>query len=110
MGYLEYKTLPEIKCKYYRYVHDCCIITNNIKDSFAFFDKLNNIHNATTFTKENELNNQLAFLDVLIIRKDGRFLTSVYRNSSFTGQYLNFQSSCSEKKQNRFNKTFISQS
>ena len=75
VGYLEYKIIPEIQCKYYRYVDDCCIITNNIEDSFALFDKLNNIHNAITFTKENKLNNQLAFLDVLITRKNSNFLT-----------------------------------
>ena len=51
-----------------------------------------------TCTKKNELHNQLSFLDVLITRKDGRFLTSVYRKSNFTGQYLNFQSSCSKRR------------
>ena len=90
VGYLEYKIISEIQCKYYRYEDDHYIITNNIEDSVALFDKLNNIHNAITFTKVNELNNQLLFLDILITRKDGRFLTSVYRKSSFTGQYLNF--------------------
>ena len=90
VGYLEYKIISEIQCKYYRYVDDCCIITNNIEDSFALFDKLINIHNEITFTKENELNNQLPFLDVLTTRKDGTCLTSVYRKSSLTGQYLNF--------------------
>ena len=85
MGYLKYKIIPEIQSKYYRYVDDCCIITNSIEDSFALFDKFNFIHNAITFTKENELNNQVAFLDVFITRKYGRFLTPVYRKSSFTG-------------------------
>ena len=33
---------------------------------------------------------------MLITRKYGRCLTSVYRKSSFTGQYLNFQFSCSK--------------
>ena len=35
---------------------------------------------------------------MLITRKDGIFLTSVYRKSSFTGQYLNFHSSCSNRR------------
>ena len=90
VGYLEVKIIPEVQCRYYIYVDDCCIITVNIEDSVVLFDKLNNIHNAIAFTKENELHNQLSFLDVLITRKDVRLLTSVYRKSSFTGQYLNF--------------------
>ena len=65
--------------------------------SCALFDEWKKNHTSITFTKEKKLNNQLAFLDVLITRKIGRFLTSVYRNSSFTGKYLNFQSSCSKK-------------
>ena len=30
VDYLKYKIIPEIQCKYYRYVDDYCIITNNI--------------------------------------------------------------------------------
>ena len=97
MGYLEYNIILEIQCKYYRYVEDCCIISNNIEDSCALFYKLHKI-DRITFTKQNELNNKVAFLDVLITRNDGRFLTSVYKKSSFIVQNLNFQSSCSKRR------------
>ena len=38
------------------------------------------------------------FLDILTIRENDRFLTTVYRKASFTGQYLHFQSFCSKKR------------
>ena len=63
-----------------------------------FFNVLNNAHKAIYFTIEKEKNDELAFLDVLIKRKENRFLTTVYRKKTFTGCYLNFQSSCSLKR------------
>ena len=97
MGYLEHKILQDfnLNCKYVRctrYVYDCCIIRNSEKVSSLLFAKLNSLHNAIKFTKEIEINNQLSFLDVLIKRKDDKFITSVFRKPTFTGQYLNFLS------------------
>ena len=59
---------------------------------------MNSLHNAVKLTKEIEVNNQLSFLDVLIKRKDDKFITSVFRKPTFTGQYLNFQSCCSKRR------------
>ena len=39
VGYLEYKIIHQIQCKYCRYVDDCFIIKNNIENSCALFVK-----------------------------------------------------------------------
>ena len=44
-----------------------------------------------TFTYEIEENNCLAFLDVLVTRED-KFSTSLYRKPTFSGLYSNFES------------------
>ena len=99
MGYLEYKVLPEFdsNCKYMRYVDDCFVISDSVKVSNLLFERLNSLHSAIKFTKENEENDQISFLDVLIKRKDNKFITSIFRKP-FTGQYLNFQSYCSKRR------------
>ena len=61
VGYLEYKIIPEFKCKYIKYVDDCFIIKNNVKDSSLLFEKLNQVHKAIKFTKETEVNDQFYF-------------------------------------------------
>ena len=99
MGYFEYKVLPELgsSCKYVRYVDDCFVISDSIKVSDLLFERLNSLHSAIKFTKENEENDQILFLDVLIKRNDNKFITSTFRKP-FTGQYLNFQSFCSKRR------------
>ena len=108
MSYLEYKVLPKFdsKCKYMRYVDDCFVISDSIKVSDLFFERLNSLHNAITFIKENEENGQISFLDVLIKRNDNKFITSIFRKP-FTGQYLNFQSYCSKRKKIGMTKTLF---
>ena len=88
-------------------VDDCFIISNSEKVSSLLFDKLNSIHNSIKFTKEIEINNQLSFLDVLIKRKDDKFITSVFRKPTFTGQYLNFLSYCSKRRKIGSTKTLF---
>ena len=69
----------------------CFIITKSEKFNLKLSEKLNNVHEVISFTKETGVNNQLQFLHVLI--KKRRDKTIVYRKLTFTGQYLNFQSS-----------------
>ena len=61
MGYLEYKVLPEFdsNCKYMRYVDDCFVISDSVKVSNLLFERLNSLHSAFNFTKENEENDQI---------------------------------------------------
>ncbi len=59
-------------------------------------DVLQTINNTTKnikFTKEEEHDNQLAFLDVLITKTDnGNLNTEVYRKKTHTDQILNYNS------------------
>ena len=100
MGHLEYKVIPNLsnQISYLRYMDDCLVISNSREDNYALFKNLNGLHEAISFTKEEENNNILPFLDILIIRESNRFLTTVHRKATFTGQYLHFQSFCSKKR------------
>ena len=66
------------------------------EENKLLFQKLNEAHKAIKFTNECEANNQLSFLDVLVVKQEGIFKTKVYRKPVFTNNYLNFQSYCSK--------------
>ena len=58
-----------------------------------FLDHLKDIELSIRFTKEEESDEQLAFLDMLLHREDdGTISTSVYRKATHTNQYLSFRS------------------
>ena len=75
---------------YIRYVDDCLVISKTLNDNEAIFEKLNSLHEKICFTREVEENNQLPFLDIMIIKDKTKFLTKNYRKTTFTGQYLNY--------------------
>ena len=64
-----------------------------------FFHHINNLHQNIKFTMEEESNGELAFLDTLLKRNNGKI--SVYRKPTHTDQYLNYsphhQTSCKER-------------
>ena len=45
-----------------------------------------------SFTMQNEKDNGMSFLDVNIIREQGKFTTSVYHKPTFRGIYTHFES------------------
>ena len=45
-----------------------------------------------SLTIETEQNNKTSFLDVNVIRKQGKFITSVYRKPTFSYIYTHFDS------------------
>ena len=100
MGYLETKLVNELSSQalYIRYMDDCLVISQSEEVNEALFCKLNALHEKISFTKEVEINNQIPFLDILITKSKAKFLTSLYRKPSFTGQYLHFQSFCTKKR------------
>ena len=74
---------------YRRYVDDTLLIFNDRDEMLNFFDFMNKQHPSIEFTKEEETNNSLSFLDVMITRQTtGQVVTSVYRKPTFSGLYL----------------------
>ena len=45
-----------------------------------------------SFSVKTEKENKLSFLDVEVIREQGKFTTTVYRKPTFSGIYSNFES------------------
>ena len=65
--------------------------------SDSFHSHLNIINNNIQFTVEKESDGQLPFLDILLTREEGGSITytcstSVYRKTTHTDHYLNFES------------------
>ena len=75
-------------CILLRYVDDTFAIFENEAECNEFFNILNYLNPALKFTSEKEKSESLAFLDVKIQKSDSKFITSVYRKPSFTGQYI----------------------
>ena len=100
MGHLEdqYFDRNEKPLIYHRYVDDCFLMFRDKDECDKMFKAINAIHPSIEFTMETEVNNTLPFLDVLVERTKDKFITSVYRKSTFTGQYVNFQSFCNRKR------------
>ncbi|XP_066265892.1 uncharacterized protein [Branchiostoma lanceolatum] len=85
-------TFPSPPKVWVRYVDDAGAV---MKSSLIepFHRHLNSIHPNIKFTKELEENGSLPMLDVLMSRKeDGRLKFSVFRKSTHTDQYLQFDS------------------
>ncbi|BHF81387.1 hypothetical protein SprV_0702451700 [Sparganum proliferum] len=75
-----------------RYVDDTFVVINR-DQLLTFKERLNAVFPDIQFTMEEEENNQLAFLDVLLCRKDcGGLKTKVFRKATNTMQVLNFNS------------------
>ncbi|BHF73480.1 hypothetical protein SprV_0401656100 [Sparganum proliferum] len=73
-----------------RYVDDTFVVIER-DQVLTFKEHLNAIFPDIQFTMEEEENNQLAFLDVLVCRKDcGGLKTKVFRKATNTTQILNF--------------------
>ena len=45
-----------------------------------------------SFSMESKKENKLSFLDIEVIREQGKFITTIYRKPFFGGVYSNFES------------------
>ena len=63
---------------YQRYVNDIFILFKSNDHVKYFQDFLNSCHINMSFSMETEKENKLSFLDVEVIRKQGKFTTTVY--------------------------------
>ena len=77
-------------------MEDCFVIVENEQELDNFCKLSNEKHDSIKFTIEKE-NNELLYLDVLMKTYNTKFVTIVFSNETFTGNYLNFQSHCGLK-------------
>ena len=94
LGFHEEKLFAVVQPPLYyrRYVDDTFVLFASNKESALFHERLNSMHNSLKFTSEGETQNKLAFLDVLVERSQNRWITTVHRKSTFTGQYMHWSS------------------
>ena len=92
--YMEYfEEMTSLKpSMWLRYVDNTFILWPHQEDFQTLLDPMNLIRPSIQFTMEKEQANKLPFLDVLITYTEQEFRSPVYRKTTFTGQYLNFNS------------------
>ena len=56
------------------------------------FHYISNLLQSVKFTMEGENNEELAFLDTLLKRNNGKIFLLIYRKPTHTGQYLHYSS------------------
>ena len=85
----EYNTIPLF---YFRYVDDTlmCVKRQSIDTILSVF---NNYDDNLNFTFELGIENKLNFLDVLLIRENGKIVTNWYQKPTNTDRIHNFNSS-----------------
>ena len=71
---------------------DTFAIFSNDCQNDSFFEKFNNMHANLKFTIENAVDSKLSFLDILVHQETQHFYTSIYRKTTYTGDYIPFNS------------------
>ena len=77
---------------YRRYVDDIFVLFSSSEHLTSFLSFMNSRHPNIRFTKEEEQNDSLSFLDILVSRDVGKFVTNIYRKPTFSGVYSHFDS------------------
>ena len=81
---------PEPPKLWLRKVDDTFVVTK--QDPQIMLSELNNIHPQVNFTFEPMVNNQMPFLDCLVIREGNNLEVKVYKKPTHTGQYIHYTS------------------
>ena len=83
----------EFKARFYRkYVDDIFILFESSESAGLFSEYMSYKHQNINFTIEQENVGSLLFLEVKIYRKNGKFVTSVYRKPRFSRAFTNYES------------------
>ena len=77
---------------YKRYVDDVFMLFNDQKDVLKFLRYMNSRHQSIEFSKVEETEGSIAFLDVNLVKTQGKFVTSIYRKETFSNVYSNYLS------------------
>ena len=77
---------------YKRYEDDLFVLFRSLYHLEKFNEYLNTKHANIKFSNEKEVNRSLPFLDVLILRNNKGFTTTVYHKPTFSGVYSNLNS------------------
>ena len=83
---------------YVRYVDDIFTFLSEPKQADVLLKSLSDLHPSLAFTKEEEKEKCLPFLDVMVERANNSFVMSVYRKPTFDGQYIPWDSFCPMKR------------
>ena len=94
MNWLTNEVLAKIKNPpvIMRYVDDLFLAFDNPNDIEYVYQILNSIHPNLKFTKEEENEGKLPFLDVVITKTSHGIETTVYKNPTFSGLYTKWHS------------------
>ena len=77
---------------YRSYVDDIFVLFKS-NDHLKYFQEfLNSCHINMSFSMETERQKKFSFLDIEVIREQGKFSTTIYRKPAFSGVYSNFES------------------
>ena len=98
------------KC-WLRYVDDTFVVWSHGDEELGrFLGHLNAVHPRIQFMMEHESSDQLAFLDVLVLKRaDGRLGHKVYRKPTHTDRYLHKSSNHHPRQKRAVLKTLVDQ-
>ena len=101
-------TITSIPYKWKRYVDDVFVLFHFNFDIETFFNDINNLVPSIKFTLEKENNGSLAFLDILIHRKEFEFKFNIYRKPTNNLKYVHYFSGHTNKiKMSVFSSMFL---
>ena len=82
----------QFRPKYYRrYVDDIFLMFESKNHVKKFLHYMNSRHPNIKFTCEEEINNNISFLDISITRVNNKLITSLYRKKTFSGVLYELQ-------------------